>query len=43
MRVTVTGGAGYIGALASRELLDAGHEVRALDLLLHGQTSWLTR
>ena len=38
MRVAVTGGAGYIGALASRELLAAGHEVRALDLLLHGQT-----
>ena len=38
MRVAVTGGAGYIGALASRELVAAGHEVRALDLLLHGQT-----
>jgi nucleoside-diphosphate-sugar epimerase len=38
VRVAVTGGAGYIGALASRELLAAGHEVRALDLLLHGQT-----
>ena len=38
MRVAVTGGAGYIGALASRELLAAGHEVSALDLLLHGQS-----
>ena len=27
MRVTVTGGAGYIGATAARELLSAGHEV----------------
>jgi nucleoside-diphosphate-sugar epimerase len=38
VRVAVTGGAGYIGTLASRELLAAGHEVRALDVLLHGQT-----
>jgi len=35
MIVTVTGGAGYIGALAARELLAAGHEVRVLDVLLH--------
>jgi nucleoside-diphosphate-sugar epimerase len=37
MRVTVTGGAGYIGAVVSSELREAGHEVRALDSLLHGQ------
>jgi nucleoside-diphosphate-sugar epimerase len=37
MRVTVTGGAGYIGASATRELLTAGHEVTVLDSLLHGQ------
>jgi nucleoside-diphosphate-sugar epimerase len=37
MRVTVTGGAGYIGARATRELLSAGHEVTVLDSLLHGQ------
>jgi nucleoside-diphosphate-sugar epimerase len=37
MRVTVTGGAGYIGAPAVRELLSAGHEVTVLDSLLHGQ------
>jgi nucleoside-diphosphate-sugar epimerase len=37
MRVTVTGGAGYIGATATRELLSAGHEVTVLDSLLHGQ------
>ena len=37
MRVTVTGGTGYIGAPATRELLSAGHEVTVLDSLLHGQ------
>ena len=35
MIVTVTGGAGYIGAWAARELLDGGHDVRVLDVLLH--------
>ena len=37
MTTLVTGGAGYIGAMLVGELLDAGHEVRVLDLLLHGQ------
>jgi nucleoside-diphosphate-sugar epimerase len=37
MRVTVTGGAGYIGAPTTRELIGAGHEVTVLDALLHGQ------
>ena len=37
MKVTVTGGAGYIGARATRELLAARHEVTVLDLLLHEQ------
>jgi nucleoside-diphosphate-sugar epimerase len=35
--IAVTGGAGYVGALTARELLAAGHEVRALELLLHEQ------
>ena len=33
----MTGGSGYIGALLARELLEAGHDVRVLDSLLHGQ------
>ncbi len=33
----VTGGSGYIGALLVQELSDAGHAVRVLDSLLHGQ------
>ena len=33
----ITGGAGYIGMLAAEQLLEAGHEVRVLDSLLHGQ------
>ncbi len=33
----VTGGSGYIGALLVQELSDAGHEIRVLDSLLHGQ------
>ena len=33
----VTGGAGYVGALVSRELQSAGHELRVLDSLLHEQ------
>jgi nucleoside-diphosphate-sugar epimerase len=37
MRVTVTGGAGYIGALLTSELASAGHEVTVLDSILHGQ------
>ena len=37
MTTLVTGGSGYIGALLVRELADAGHDVRVLDSLLHGQ------
>ena len=37
MRVTVTGGLGYIGACVVEELTDGGHDVRVLDSLLHGQ------
>jgi nucleoside-diphosphate-sugar epimerase len=37
VRTTVTGGAGYVGALVVDELLQSGHDVRVLDALLHGQ------
>jgi nucleoside-diphosphate-sugar epimerase len=37
MIATVTGGAGYVGALVVGELLAGGHEVRVLDALAHGQ------
>jgi nucleoside-diphosphate-sugar epimerase len=33
----VTGGAGYIGAVTTEELLESGRKVRVLDVLLHGQ------
>lgn len=36
MNVLVTGGAGYLGAVVSGELLRRGHRVRVLDALLYG-------
>ncbi|GGK84003.1 UDP-glucose 4-epimerase GalE [Mangrovihabitans endophyticus] len=36
MKLLVTGGAGYVGSVASRLLLDAGHEVVVLDDLSTG-------
>jgi len=33
----VTGGAGYIGAVTTEELLGTGRRVRVLDVLLHDQ------
>jgi UDP-glucose 4-epimerase len=36
MKLLVTGGAGYIGSIVSRQLLEAGHEVVVLDSLERG-------
>ena len=36
MRILVTGGAGYIGSISTRVLLDAGHECVVLDTLEKG-------
>jgi UDP-glucose 4-epimerase len=39
MRVLVTGGAGYVGSVTVRLLLDAGHEVVVLDTLERGHAA----
>jgi UDP-glucose 4-epimerase len=39
MNLLVTGGAGYIGSIVARQLLDAGHEVTVLDDLSRGHRS----
>jgi nucleoside-diphosphate-sugar epimerase len=41
MRVTVTGGAGYVGSTLVPLLLGGGHWVRVVDALLHGGESLL--
>ncbi len=39
MKVLVTGGAGYIGSILSRTLLERGHDVTILDRLFFGKDS----
>jgi nucleoside-diphosphate-sugar epimerase len=39
--ILITGGAGYIGSVLTRTLLDRGHRVTVLDNFLFGQTSLL--
>ncbi len=41
MRIALTGGAGYVGSVMTRMLLEAGHEVRVLDSLRKGGTGIL--
>ncbi|MCH9651264.1 MAG: NAD(P)-dependent oxidoreductase [Deltaproteobacteria bacterium] len=41
MRILITGGAGYIGSVLSETLLDANHQVTAVDNLLFPQPSLL--
>ena len=38
MKVLVTGGAGYVGAVLVPQVLAAGHQVRVLDSLMYNQT-----
>jgi nucleoside-diphosphate-sugar epimerase len=40
-KILVTGGAGYIGSILCKKLLDDGHEVTVLDSFLYGQTTLL--
>lgn len=39
MRVLITGGAGYIGSVLTRQLLEHGHAVTVLDNFMYGQNS----
>ena len=41
MKVIITGGAGYLGSILTALLLAEGHQVRALDSLVHGGESLL--
>jgi len=37
MKIVVTGGAGYLGSILCRRLLEEGHKVKCLDNLLYGK------
>ncbi|MCD6476846.1 MAG: NAD(P)-dependent oxidoreductase [Candidatus Aenigmarchaeota archaeon] len=39
MRILVTGGAGYIGSVLIRKLINSGHSVRNLDIFMFGDES----
>ena len=41
MKILITGGAGYLGSVITKRMLDEGHEVVVLDKLLFNQTSLL--
>lgn len=41
MKILITGGAGYLGSVITKRMLDEGHEVIVLDKLLFNQTSLL--
>ena len=41
MKILITGGAGYIGSLLTKKLLDTGHEVTVLDNFMYKQASLL--
>ena len=37
MKILVTGGAGYVGSKLVPKLLETGHEVTVLDLMIYGE------
>jgi len=39
MKITILGGAGYLGSIMTEHLLDEGHEVTVLDNLYYGQNT----
>jgi nucleoside-diphosphate-sugar epimerase len=39
MKILITGGAGYLGSVITKKMLDLGHSVTALDSLIFNQTS----
>lgn len=41
MKILITGGAGYLGSVITKKMLDVGHEVIVLDKLIFNQTSLL--
>lgn len=41
LKILITGGAGYIGSVLTRTLLDLGHQVTVLDSFLYNQASLL--
>lgn len=41
MKILVTGGAGYVGNILCKELLEKGHEITIIDNFLYGYTSVL--
>ena len=36
-KVFITGGAGYVGAVLTPNLLDKGYKVKVLDLMIYGE------
>ena len=39
MKILITGGAGYLGSIITKHMLDLGHDVTVLDNLLFNQIS----